>query len=122
MPSPSLPPYSFGQVIPSHPRSPTSAMKRRRRGRVHDLSHVLPGQIEDLGIVVGIEELLDLFGEFELLGGELEVHGSVPPGRPPAARCAGQYLTHRQISCVIIGWPARGDHRAAAPTAMTSVL
>ena len=68
-------------------------------GRVDDLGHVLPGQVEDLGIVMGVEELLDLLGELELLGGELEVHGRVPPqaaaGRPGARR----FLTHRQISC-----------------------
>ncbi len=32
MPSPSLPPYSSGQVMPSHPCSPTLAMNWRRSG------------------------------------------------------------------------------------------
>ena len=42
--------------------------------RVDDLRHVLPGQVEDVGIVVLVEELLDLLGERLLLGRELEVH------------------------------------------------
>ena len=32
MPSPSEPPYSLGQVMPSQPRSPIEAMKARRLG------------------------------------------------------------------------------------------
>ena len=32
MPSPSEPPYSLGQVMPSQPRSPMEAMKARRLG------------------------------------------------------------------------------------------
>ena len=75
MPSPALPPYSLGQVMPSHPCSPTLAMNWRRRGRVDDLGHVLAGDVEDLRIVVGVEELLDLLDELELFRGELEVHG-----------------------------------------------
>ena len=85
MPSPSLPPYSSGQVMPSHPCSPTLAMNCRAERRVHDLGHVLAGDVEDLGIVVGVEELLDLLDEFELLRGELEVHGRASIGAGAAA-------------------------------------
>ena len=42
---------------------------------VDDLRHVLAGDVEDLGIVIGVEELFDFLDEFELLGGELEIHG-----------------------------------------------
>ena len=42
--------------------------------RVDDLGHVLPRDVEHLGIVVGVEELLHLFGERALLRGEIEVH------------------------------------------------
>ena len=42
---------------------------------VDDLGHVLPGDVEDLGVVVVVEELLHVLDELELLGGELEVHG-----------------------------------------------
>ena len=55
-------------------------MKARRFGRVDDLGHVLPGQVEHLGIVVGVEEGLDLLDERELLLRELEVHGAVTSG------------------------------------------
>ena len=95
MPSPSLPPYSFGQVMPSQPCSPTLAMNWRRIGRVDDLGHVLPGDVEDLRVVVGVEELLDLLDEFELLGGELEVHVG-PPSAGLRRRRVG-FLTDRQI-------------------------
>ena len=44
-------------------------------GRVDDLGHVLPGQVEDLGVVVGVEEGLDLLHEGQLLRRELELHG-----------------------------------------------
>ena len=44
-------------------------------GRVDDLGHVLPGHVEDVGVVVLVEERLDLLGEGLLLGRELEVHG-----------------------------------------------
>ena len=46
--------------------------------RVDDLGHVLPRDVEHLGIVVLVEEALDLLPEGDLLGRELEVH--VPPG------------------------------------------
>ena len=49
---------------------------------VDDLGHVLPGDVEDLGVVVVVEEALDLVDEGELLGRELEVHG-----RPPSSGC-----------------------------------
>ncbi len=49
-----------------------------RRG-VDDLGHVLPGDVEDLGVVVLVEEPLDLVHEGELLGRELEVHSGEPP-------------------------------------------
>ena len=42
--------------------------------RVDDLRHVLPGQVEDFGIVVGIEKALDLLHEGQLLRRELELH------------------------------------------------
>ena len=45
---------------------------------VHDLGHVLAGEVEHLGIVVGVEEFLDLLDEFELFGREFEVHGGPP--------------------------------------------
>ena len=50
-------------------------MNARRFGRVDDLGHVLAGQVEDVGVVVLVEELLDLGREGALLGRELEVHG-----------------------------------------------
>jgi hypothetical protein len=58
---------------------------------VDDLSHVLPGRVEDFGVVVGVEEGLDLLHEGQLLRCEFEVH-SLPPD-------AGlvQNLTGRQI-------------------------
>ena len=73
-PSPSEPPYSFGHVSPSQPRSPSVAHERAPLGRVDDLGHVLAGQVEDVGVVVLVEELLDLLGERALLGREIEVH------------------------------------------------
>ena len=51
-----------------------------RRG-VDDLGHVLPGDVEDLGVVVLVEEALDLGHEGELLRRELEVH-ALPSGLP----------------------------------------
>jgi len=48
-------------------------MKARRFG-VSDLGHVLPGHVEDVRIVVGVEEALDLLDEGRLLRRELEVH------------------------------------------------
>ena len=49
-------------------------MNSRRFGRVDDLGHVLPRHVEHLGVVVLVEEPLDLVDEGELLGGEVEVH------------------------------------------------
>src|SRR5580658_309204 len=48
--------------------------------RVNDLGHVFPGQVEDIGVVIGVEEGLDLFDERQLLIGELELHGAVTSG------------------------------------------
>ena len=47
---------------------------------VDDLGHVLPGHVEDLGVVVGVEEGLDLLHEGLLLVAELEIHGGGSPG------------------------------------------
>ena len=61
---------------------------------VDDLGHVLPGEVEDLGVVVLVEETLDLLDEGKLLRGELEVHGPGPSGSasdtatPPTSRRA----------------------------------
>ena len=41
---------------------------------VDDLGHVLAGQVEDLGILVLVEERLDLVQERDLLRGEVEIH------------------------------------------------
>jgi hypothetical protein len=52
----------------------------RPSGRgVDDLGHVLPGDVEDLGVLVLVEEPLHLSHESELLGRELEIHSSDPP-------------------------------------------
>ena len=50
----------MGQVRPSQPRSPSSRHERAPLRRVDDLRHVLAGQVEDVGVVVLVEELLDL--------------------------------------------------------------
>ena len=49
--------------------------QRSTLGRVDDLGHVLPGGVEYLGIVIGVEEGLDLGPEGLLLRSEVEVHG-----------------------------------------------
>ena len=49
-------------------------------GGVADLGHVLPGGVHDLGVLVLVEERLDLGEELLLLLGELEVHAD-PPAR-----------------------------------------
>ena len=49
-------------------------MNARRSRGVDDLRHVLAGRVEDLGVVVGVEELLDLGEKGPLLRGEIEVH------------------------------------------------
>ena len=67
------------------------AHERAALGRVDDLRHVLPGQVEDVGVVVLVEELLDLGREGLLLGRELEVHGD------PLVGLLGGNLTRRQI-------------------------
>ena len=73
--------FAFGSVVLLGPREaepaplPHRAHERTPLRRVHDLRHVLARQIEDLGIVVLVEELLDFLGERVLLGRELEVHG-----------------------------------------------
>ena len=59
------------------------AHERAALRRVDDLRHVLPGEVEDLGIVVLVEELLDLRREGVLLGRELEVHGSLQSAARP---------------------------------------
>ena len=61
------------------------AHERAPLGGVDDLRHVLAGQVEDVGVVVLVEEALDLLGEGLLLGGEVEVH------RAPMLR-AGQVM------------------------------
>jgi hypothetical protein len=43
--------------------------------RVDDLGHVLPRQIEDVGVVVVVEERVDVGAERALLGREVEIHG-----------------------------------------------
>jgi hypothetical protein len=53
-------------------------------GRVDDLGHVLPGDVEDLRVVVFVEELLDVISESHLLRREIEVHAS--PFTAPAER------------------------------------
>ncbi len=50
-------------------------------GRVDDLGHVLPGHVEDLGVVVGVEEGLDLLHEGQLLRREFELHALPPRAR-----------------------------------------
>ena len=60
--------------MPSQPLLAEGGHEGAALGRVDDLGHVLPGQVEDLGVVVGVEEGLDLLDERELLLGELEVH------------------------------------------------
>ena len=70
-------------------------------GGVDDLGHVLPGQVEDLGVVIGVEEALDLLHEGQLLRREFEVH-RLPPGAP-----SGPDLTGRQIRTGILGHAPR---------------
>ena len=95
MPSPALPPYSSGQVMPEPPLLPDLGHELAPERGVHDLGHVLAGDVEDLRIVVGVEELLDLLDELELFGGELEVHGRASVvGR---GGCRSGFLTDRQI-------------------------
>ena len=47
-------------------------------GRVDDLRHVLAGHVEDVGVVVGVEELLHLGQERQFLRRELEIHDGAP--------------------------------------------
>ncbi|MGR7001402.1 hypothetical protein ACU686_30660 [Yinghuangia aomiensis] len=54
-------------------------MKARRAG-VDDLGHVLPGDVEDLGILVLVEEALHFVGERALVGSQFKVHGNAPEG------------------------------------------
>ena len=76
-------------------------------GGVDDLGHVLPGQVEDVGVVVGIEEGLDLLDEGQLL--RRRTRSPLP--------ASSSNLTGRQISCgSLIGhrlrapsWPGTGD-------------
>ena len=49
--------------------------QRSALGCVDNLGHVLPGEVEYLGIVVGVEEGFNLGPEGLLLRGEVEVHG-----------------------------------------------
>jgi hypothetical protein len=60
--------------MPSQPCSPTLAMNLRRRGVSTIWAMFSRVTSNTSGIVVCIEELLDLLDEFELLRGELEVH------------------------------------------------
>src|SRR5262249_6755267 len=62
--------------------------------RVDDLRHVLAGEVEDVGVVVLVEEALDLVGEGLLLGGEVEVHtaADVTGGSRRHARPGGSGL------------------------------
>ena len=41
---------------------------------VDDLGHVLAGEVEDLGVLVLVEEGLDLLQERDLLRGKVEIH------------------------------------------------
>ena len=59
------------------------AHERAALGRVDDLRHVLPGEVEDVGVVVLVEELLDLGREGLLLGRELEIHARIIRGAVP---------------------------------------
>ena len=68
-------------------------MKRATHRGVDDLGHVLAGDVEDLGVVVGVEEGLDLFHELQLLGGELEVHD-----RASIVRCGGRTRSYAVVS------------------------
>jgi len=91
---PSWPPYSSGQVIPAIP-APQLGHEGATQGRVDDLGHVLPGHVEDLGVVVVVEELLHVLDELELLG-----VNSKSMVRPPSSDCGAYrcgYLTDRQI-------------------------
>ena len=75
--------FAFGSAVLLRPREaeptplPHCAHERASLRRVDDLRHVLAREIEDLGVVVRIEELLDFLGERALLGRELEVHATI---------------------------------------------
>ena len=58
--------------------------------RVDDLRHVLSRDVEDIRVIVGVEERLDLLGKGLLLIGELKIHG--------ASFRTMTFLTLRQIA------------------------
>jgi hypothetical protein len=63
----------------AQPAAVADLLHERPAGRrVADLGHVLPGHVHDLGVVVVVEEALDLRQELLLFDGELEVHGARP--------------------------------------------
>ncbi len=104
-------------MIPSQPCAAHLGHEGPALRGVDDLGHVLPGDVEDLGVVVLVEEPLDLGDEGELLGRELEVHAAASCLYRARARLSGagadQFLTGRQIVSATIaavpGAPGSGE-------------
>jgi hypothetical protein len=76
--------FALGAAVllgPSQPEPPVMAERLHERpplGRVDDLGHVLAGHVEHIGVVVVVQEGLDLGLECLLLGREIEVHRRLP--------------------------------------------
>ena len=74
--------FAFGAAVLLRPREAKPALvaellhKRPTLRGIDDLGHVLPSDVEDVGIVMSVEERLDLITERQLFGCELEIHSS----------------------------------------------
>src|SRR5439155_25172557 len=95
-------------------------------GRVDDLRHVLPREIEDLGVVVLVEKALDLLGEGPLLGRELEIHARswlIP--EPDGPKLMGRQMRARSYECGLTDGISPYDDRQCPipiPSRMTTSL
>ena len=90
--------------------------------RVDDLGHVLPRDVEHLGIVVLVEKALDLVPEGDLLGGELEVQCRSLGRVAPASAGATQNLIHHQSIGPAPGPVGRTGGEPALQAGLATVL